>query len=245
MLSRLPVGTRTLLFGVHQFLLHPFFVAKAWIMLYGWPWHPAIWLSFVVHDWGYWGLHELESGKGLNHVQLGAKIVQRVFGPWFGCRNMLCNNGMFVSRDDSGRRIVLRDCKCHYWSNFNLFHSRQYAQLFDRDVSPLCLADKLSIALVPAKLYLALARFTGEIDHYLAASIDRDGQSTPVGRWAAMALRTKDAGEFADARMCEVAWHSSLVEFVANWVHCRQIEERETRHEKPSDDIQSRQSHSL
>ena len=32
------VGTRSLLFGSHQFMLHPLFVAIAWRRLYGrWP----------------------------------------------------------------------------------------------------------------------------------------------------------------------------------------------------------------
>lgn len=228
MLSRIPIGTRTLLFGAHQFLLHPFFVAKAWIMLYGWPWHPAIWVSFIVHDWGYWGKHELESGVGVRHVELGAKIVQWLFGPALKCRNMLCNSGVTIYRDVDGK-IARRNCECHRWYHFCLFHSRFYAELYNASPSQLCLADKLSIALMPAKLYLALVRFTGEIDHYLAASVGRDGQSTSVGRWAHMAMRTKDAGELVDSRVCEVAWHSSMVEFVANWVHCKQIEEREVQ----------------
>lgn len=51
------MGTKSLLFGVHCFFIHPFTVAIAWTRLYGFPLDPRIWLSFLVHDWGYWGLY--------------------------------------------------------------------------------------------------------------------------------------------------------------------------------------------
>ena len=43
------IGTKSLLYGAHQFALHPFFVALAWRRLYGrWPRDPRIWLAFLV-----------------------------------------------------------------------------------------------------------------------------------------------------------------------------------------------------
>ncbi len=77
------LGTRSLLFGVHQIFLHPFFVALAWIKLYGFPFHPLIWLSFVVHDWGYWGKTEMDGPSGDLHPYVGARIMG-VFGrKWY------------------------------------------------------------------------------------------------------------------------------------------------------------------
>jgi hypothetical protein len=49
------VGTKSVLFGAHCFLIHPFFVAAAWIKLYGFPWDPRLWIAFFVHDLGYFG----------------------------------------------------------------------------------------------------------------------------------------------------------------------------------------------
>jgi hypothetical protein len=55
-MKRLPIGTRNLLYGAHQFALHPLFVTLAWRRLYGaWPREIPIWVAFVVHDGGYWG----------------------------------------------------------------------------------------------------------------------------------------------------------------------------------------------
>src|ERR1035437_7770116 len=73
------MGTRSLLFGAHQVLIHPCFVAASWIELYGWPWDPRYWLSFLVHDWGYWGKAEMDSSDGEKHPILGA-VLLNMFG---------------------------------------------------------------------------------------------------------------------------------------------------------------------
>ena len=49
------IGTKSVLFGAHQFLIHPWFVAWGWWTLYGFPWDPRLWVAFVVHDLGYIG----------------------------------------------------------------------------------------------------------------------------------------------------------------------------------------------
>jgi hypothetical protein len=77
------IGTRSLLFGVHQFALHPFFVAMAWIKLYGFPWHPLIWLSFFIHDVGYWGSEEMDGPSGDLHPYYGACIMGLFGRKWF------------------------------------------------------------------------------------------------------------------------------------------------------------------
>lgn len=78
-LDALPVGTKSLLFGVHSFWLHPWFVAAAWTVVYGFPWHPLYWLAFLVHDWGYWGSPNMDGTEGERHVELGARIMG-IFG---------------------------------------------------------------------------------------------------------------------------------------------------------------------
>lgn len=73
------IGTRSLLFGAHQFLLHPIFVFMAWCHAYGFPWDPRLWTAFLVHDWGYWGKPNMDGPEGEQHVMLGAQIMG-VFG---------------------------------------------------------------------------------------------------------------------------------------------------------------------
>jgi hypothetical protein len=48
------VGTRSVLFGVHAFWLHPFITAEGWRRIYGFPWDVRLWVAFFVHDLGYW-----------------------------------------------------------------------------------------------------------------------------------------------------------------------------------------------
>jgi hypothetical protein len=77
------IGTKSLLFGAHQFLIHPIFVFIAWWKLYGFPSSPKLWIAFIVHDWGYWGKENMDGPEGETHVELGAKIMERLFGKYW------------------------------------------------------------------------------------------------------------------------------------------------------------------
>lgn len=74
------VGTKSILFGVHSFLVHPPLVGIAWWNLYGFPRDPRLWLAFLLHDVGYFGKRSMEGPEGERHVELGARIMGRLFG---------------------------------------------------------------------------------------------------------------------------------------------------------------------
>lgn len=78
------IGTKSLLFGAHQFLLHPLFLALAWRKLYGAPLDPRLWVAFLVHDWGYWGCPNMDGDEGQRHPELGGRIMARLFGQAWG-----------------------------------------------------------------------------------------------------------------------------------------------------------------
>lgn len=78
------LGTKSLLFGAHQFLIHPIFIGLAWWKLYGAPLDPRLWVSFVVHDWGYWGLGDMDGDEGQRHPELGGRIMTALFGQAWG-----------------------------------------------------------------------------------------------------------------------------------------------------------------
>jgi hypothetical protein len=80
----LPVGTRSLLYGVHAFWLHPIFVWRAWWRLYGFPWDPRLYLAFLIHDIGYVGCRSMDGWEGKLHPQLGGEIMRRLFGGAWG-----------------------------------------------------------------------------------------------------------------------------------------------------------------
>lgn len=77
------VGTKSILFGAHCFIIHPWFVAYSWWKLYGFPFDPRLWIAFFVHDLGYWGKPNMDGAEGETHPYLGAKIM-RIFGTkWY------------------------------------------------------------------------------------------------------------------------------------------------------------------
>ncbi len=82
------VGTRSVLFGVHNILIHPLVVGIAWWKLYGPPLDPRLWIAFLVHDIGYLGKCSVEGPIGETHVELGARIMAALFGASWGefCR---------------------------------------------------------------------------------------------------------------------------------------------------------------
>lgn len=78
------IGTKSVLFGAHCFLIHPFFVALAWWKLYGFPFDPRLWVAFFVHDLGYIGKPNMDGEEGENHPYLGAEIMGFLFGlDWY------------------------------------------------------------------------------------------------------------------------------------------------------------------
>lgn len=73
------VGTKSLLFGVHQFIWHPVTVLIAWIKLYGRPNFKEL-VCIIVHDWGYWGAPNMDGTEGEAHPIKGAGIALILFG---------------------------------------------------------------------------------------------------------------------------------------------------------------------
>lgn len=74
-------GTKSLLFGVHQFVWHSITVLLAWHKLYGWPnWKEFV--CIIIHDWGYWFCENMDDGEGKTHPFWGALKA----GGWFGGR---------------------------------------------------------------------------------------------------------------------------------------------------------------
>jgi len=77
------VGTKSLLFGVHQFAWHPFTVLLAWQKLYGWPnWKELV--CIVIHDWGYWGSPNMDGPEGEKHPVRSALIIENWLGHEYG-----------------------------------------------------------------------------------------------------------------------------------------------------------------
>lgn len=78
------IGTKSVLYGAHCFLLHPWFVALAWWKLFGFPCDPRLWVAFFVHDLGYIGKPNMDGEEGEEHPSLGGDIMHRLFGIHWG-----------------------------------------------------------------------------------------------------------------------------------------------------------------
>lgn len=137
------IGTRSLLFGVHCFWIHPIVVALAWKKIHGrWPRDRAEWFAIVFHDWGYWGMPNIDGPEGQMHPLISASL-------------------MWPLLEDSPR---LQTKVTH----LILGHSRYYcARTRFIKLSALYAPDKVSILYEPRWFYLLRGTLSGEISEYI------------------------------------------------------------------------------
>ena len=84
-------GTKSYLFGCHQFFIHPLIVVIAWIKLY--KKFPKFWelVCIFLHDIGHIGKNYLTNyEEKRQHWILGARIAKRLFG-WKGY-HLICGH---------------------------------------------------------------------------------------------------------------------------------------------------------
>jgi hypothetical protein len=182
----LKIGTKSVLFGAHCFFIHPFFVLWAWTKLYGFPLDPRIICAIFLHDIGYIGLPNMDGIEGERHPEVAAKLMTRLFdrARWYP-KAVVLKDGSFIGP----------------WGQFVLFHSRHYTRLTGGQVSRLCYADKLTIALTPTWLYIPLVRASGELAEYM--ELAKEGDSS---HWTP--ITSNDV----------YAWHSKLRKHMQEWV---------------------------
>jgi hypothetical protein len=219
------IGTRSVLFGAHCWLLHPWFVFAAWRKLYGFPWDPRLWVAFFVHDLGYIGKPNMDGPEGERHVEFGAWLMRRLFDRGYDkvdrCAVSYAEAEILLAQDDhwrldtehedrnpfGGLWSVVYICRLQRratWYEFCLYHSRFYAKKDNKPFSRLCVADKLSIVLTPAWLYLPMVRWSGEIDEYM--SLARDGGQGE--KYASTGIPIHS----------ELRWYQGVQEYLRRWV---------------------------
>lgn len=169
------IGTRSVLYGVHSFWLHPFQIAYAWWTLYGFPWDPRLWFAFFLHDIGYIGKPDMDGEEGEHHVELGAELMSDMFDPREAWGDLKGTAPGGIS-----------------WFYFTLLHSRFYAKREGQPPSRLCFADKLVFCQTPWWLYRSLSNWSGEIDEYMKL---RD----PESKYAHIKLYTANQKEWFDS----------------------------------------------
>lgn len=195
------VGTKSVLFGVHQFLLHPWFVAWAWWSLYGFPWDPRLWVAFLVHDWGYWGKPNMDGPEGEQHIRAGANLM----GWLFDADYILAGR---IARTLGGACNWIWGKPAESWYCLAFYHSRYASKRYGRPPSRLCAADKLAIALMPWWMYLPLAQLSGELGEYLSRAVIRAAHNE------ALNPKERSAVTLGNAR----AWFAGVQDYMRRWV---------------------------
>lgn len=106
------LGTKTLLFGVHQIFIHPALVLLAWVILYrSFPtWREFI--CIIIHDWGYWGRPSLKCADGDKHPEFGARMAGWLFGPHYS-DFILGHSSFYIERNQIPKSKLLAPDK--YW----------------------------------------------------------------------------------------------------------------------------------
>jgi hypothetical protein len=191
------MGTKSVLYGAHCFFLHPWFVAAAWWKLYGFPRDPRLWVAFFVHDLGYLGKPNMDGPEGENHVYFGAKVMRWLFdySPLKGkLLNFLAELLDWQFGATPSTEWVSTD-----WYCFSFYHSRFMSKRYHVQPSKLCYADKLSVALTPAWLYLPMVHWTGEIHEYMAKAKD--------GKYTHMSVYDNDVR----------VWYDNVQQYVRKW----------------------------
>lgn len=152
------VGTKSVLFGVHQFLWHPITVALAFRKVHRRmpTWWEAV--GIVCHDLGYWGCTDMDGSSGLSHPRAGANLAYN-FVCWFS------------------------DRRAYDVYFFCLNHSSNFARLNGQPTSALYLPDKVSILFDPAWFYMLRGWLSGELDEYVMRECLRYGVTLTEEAW--------------------------------------------------------------
>jgi len=147
------IGTKSLLFGCHQFLWHPLTVALAYRKLFR-RWPDAVgFLCIALHDVGYWGCADIDGPEGKLHPVVGAKWVGRIVYRW---RRMFCRESKLASQlyaAESAERCLL--------------HSRSVAMQTKMQPSDICWADKYVVCVEPEWFYLFRTWLSGEAKEFV------------------------------------------------------------------------------
>ncbi len=221
------IGTKSVLFGAHCFVIHPLFVALAWWRLYGFPFDPRLWVAFFVHDLGYLGKTDMDGEEGEEHPWLGAAIMGRLFDrenyDTIASAEYLLSEAQCLRESHTiGGRWVIEDesdqtaydrwkeyllcsdnlAAMSHWHDFALYHSRFMARRHDKPFSRLCVADKIAFTLEPWWLYLPRVIATGELREYMAQH--------------ANGVRYGDGS--ASAHCGPRQWHAEVCRYLVAWV---------------------------
>lgn len=154
-------GTKSILFGTHQFFIHPFFVLLGWIKFFKEIPPFKVWVAIFIHDWGYWGTEKIISKEGAEHSERSAWIIER----WYYAN--MDHKEIYVGYPD-WEKLYYDKRKDKYWQMYNFikYHGENFAEKDNHPLSPLYFADKLGAVMTPIWLNSILCVLSGESKEY-------------------------------------------------------------------------------
>lgn len=103
------VGTKSILFGVHHFILHPLLVWISWKLIYGKNPNIRETICIILHDIGYIFCKTMDGEDGERHPELGGKIANILFGKEFGDLVKFHSRSMALIYGESVSKLCLPD----------------------------------------------------------------------------------------------------------------------------------------
>jgi hypothetical protein len=186
--ARANVGTRSVLYGYHCFLIHWLFVARGWWGLYrfrririGTRWkytQASPRRSVTLLD----GTTVIEESEYQQSMRMGWVLVKRgvftsLLDPRLWLAFIIHDWGYWGKPNMDGAEGELHPYWAgnvmgwlfsEPWDSFTKYHSRFLAKNEHQQPSPLCWADKMAIVHMPSWLYLLVIHATGEVHEYMA-----------------------------------------------------------------------------
>lgn len=196
------IGTKSVLYGAHCFLFHWFFVALGWWKIYGFR---RIEIGEVrqrtTDDTGFTYVATRRVYASLLSLPTWLAFFLHDIG-YIGKPNMDGPEG--EQHPYTGARILER-LFGPPWGQFSLYHSRFLAKQHGVRPSPLCIADKLAIALEPWWFYLPRVNLTGEVQEYMAKS---SAMNATGNKYSGMNLTVSS----------QRAWNADMCAYIRRWV---------------------------
>lgn len=205
------IGTKSVLFGVHQFALHPVIIAIGWWKEYRFQrvriGQRLVPRSVRVGRDGFYRFPEQRDVyTWLLDPRLWVAFVVHDIG-YLGKPNMDGPEG--ETHPEVGARIMRR-LFGEPWGELVLLHSRYYSKRLGKPVSALCFADKWAIILEPSWLYLPRVWATGELAEFRTNARKRAHVRTEADPLTEEERR----GLAGSAR----EWHRAMKLYMRRWI---------------------------
>lgn len=205
------IGTKSVLFGAHCFALHWFFVALGWWKLHGFK-------RVLIGGRAPRNVHEREALDIASFIAFrdlpGVPVMTSILDPRLWVAFFVHDLGYIGKPNMDGPEgethpelgaAIMRRLFGQPWGDFAMYHSRFLAKQHGVKPSPLCIADKLAIALEPWWLYLPRVNLTGEVREYMAKSAHMNETG---GKYSGMNLNMSS----------QRAWNRDMCAYIRRWV---------------------------